>query len=252
YASQRAGCCATASSETSPDPDPFRYSQKLDRPGAKQPGSPPLHSQEAGLRRIGAASGERPRSGPIKGGRRENPDDLRSARRQRPYPDLALGPLRRPATGARRRPEGMKRLWYMDLERRGDAFALEVRNVFDGHQDDEPIAVEISRQEDVEKVLRACRPLARIPRRYMEVNGLGSILRIASLPKVPAGELIAQTLAGLDSQPPARYVLVTIFQTREEIAACVARGGGFRSRAGDQSVPSPRLSWARARRRTES
>jgi len=116
----------------------------------------------------------------------------------------------------------MQRLWFLDIQRRGDAFVLKLCNVFDGLDDDEPIEVEVCR-EQVEEILRAVRPFARISRRYMEVNRIASLLRVASLPKVPFEELFVQALAELEL-PLGPSVFVTPFKTREEISACLRAG----------------------------
>ena len=115
----------------------------------------------------------------------------------------------------------MKRLWYVDVQRRDDAFLLEASNVFDGCEEDEPVSARMTDPLDVQAVLRAVKPIARISRRYMEVNGLGSLLRVASLSKVPLEDLLAQALG--DSAPEPPLVLVTSFLTRQEVAACFRR-----------------------------
>jgi hypothetical protein len=115
----------------------------------------------------------------------------------------------------------MKRLWYVDVRRREDAFLLEASNVFDGCEEDEPVSARMTDPLDVEAVLRALKPIARISRRYMEINGLGSLLRIASLSRVPLDGLLAQALEDSAPQPP--WVLVTPFLTRQEVAACFRR-----------------------------
>ena len=115
----------------------------------------------------------------------------------------------------------MKRLWYVDIQRREDAFLLEASNVFDGCEEDEPVSAQMTDPLDVETVLRALKPIARISRRYMETNGLGSLLRIASLSKVPLDGLLAQALEASAPEPPS--VLVTSFLTRQEVAAAFRR-----------------------------
>jgi hypothetical protein len=115
----------------------------------------------------------------------------------------------------------MKRLWYVDIQRREDAFLLRAANVFDGCEPEEPVSVRVTDPLDVEAVLRTLTPIARISRRYMETNGLGSLLRIASLSKVPLDDLLAQALE--DSAPEPASVLVTPFLTRQEVAACLRR-----------------------------
>ena len=115
----------------------------------------------------------------------------------------------------------MKRLWYVDIQRRGDAFLLEASNVFDGCEEDEPVSAQMIDPLDVEAVLRALKPIARISRRYLEINGLGSLLRVASLSKVPLDGLLPQALQ--DSAAEPRSVLVTSFLTREEVAECFRR-----------------------------
>jgi hypothetical protein len=112
----------------------------------------------------------------------------------------------------------MKRLWYVDIQRREDAFLLKASNVFDGCEEDEPLSAQVTDPLDVEAVLRALKPIARISRRYMEINGFGSLLRIASLSKAPLNGLLAQALEDSAPQPP--WVLVTSFLTRQEVAAC--------------------------------
>lgn len=133
----------------------------------------------------------------------------------------------------------MKRLWYVDIQRRDDAFLLQASNVFDGCEGDEPVSARMTDPLDVEAVLRALKPIARISRRYMETNGLGSLLRIASLSTVPLDNLLAQALEDSASKPPS--VLVTPFLTRQEVAACLrrrhdrrgtGRKSGGRARAG--------------------
>jgi hypothetical protein len=115
----------------------------------------------------------------------------------------------------------MNRLWYVDIQRREDAFLLRASNVFDGCEADEPVSAQVTDPLDVEAVLRALKPIARISRRHMEINGLGSFLRIASLLKVPLDDLLAQALT--DSAPKPPSVLVTPFLTRQEVAACLRR-----------------------------
>ncbi len=115
----------------------------------------------------------------------------------------------------------MKRLWYVDIQRREDAFLLQASNVFDGCEEDEALSAQVIDPLDVEAVLRALNPIARISRRYMEINGLGSLLRIASLSKVPLDGLLAQALEVSAPEPPS--VLVTPFLTRQEVAACFRR-----------------------------
>jgi hypothetical protein len=113
----------------------------------------------------------------------------------------------------------MKRLWYVDIERREDAVTIRALNVYDGGAADEPVSTRVYSLDDAGAILRALRPFCRIPRRYMEINGLGSLLRIASLPKNPSGELV--TLALGDPAPVFRSVLVTPFLTRDEVAWCL-------------------------------
>jgi hypothetical protein len=115
----------------------------------------------------------------------------------------------------------LKRLWYVDIQRRDDAFLVKVANVFDGGEADEPVSARLTDPLDVEAVLRALEPVARISRRYMETNALGSLLRIASLPKIPLDDLLAQALEV--SASTSRSVLVTPFLTRQEVAACLRR-----------------------------
>jgi hypothetical protein len=115
----------------------------------------------------------------------------------------------------------VKRLWYVDIQRRDDAFLVKVANVFDGCEADEPVSARLTDPLDVEAVLRALKPVARISRRYMETNALGSLLRIATLPKIPLDDLLAQALEV--SASTSRSVLVTPFLTRQEVAACLRR-----------------------------
>jgi hypothetical protein len=115
----------------------------------------------------------------------------------------------------------MKRLWYVDIQKRDEAFLVKAVNVFDGCTADEPVSARASSLADAEAILRALKPLTRIPRRYMEINGLGSLLRIASLPKTPLDELVAHALG--DPAPASRFVLVTPFLTRDEVAWCLQR-----------------------------
>ena len=114
----------------------------------------------------------------------------------------------------------MKRLWFVDIQRRDDAFLLEAVNVFDGGEAEEPVSARVADPLDVEAILSALKPFARISRRYMENNGLGSLLRITSLPRVPLDDLIAQALR----DPPSPSVLITLFLTRDEVSR------GFRRR----------------------
>jgi len=111
----------------------------------------------------------------------------------------------------------MKRLWYVDIQRRDDAFLLQAVNVFDGCEADEPVSAQVPDPLDVEAILRALKPFCRISRRYMEINGLGSLLRIASLPKAPLEDLLAHAFENL----PSRFVLVTPFLTRDEVWTCL-------------------------------
>jgi hypothetical protein len=115
----------------------------------------------------------------------------------------------------------MKRLWYVDIQQREDAFAIRVSNVFDGCEAEEPVEARVRNATDVEAILRALKPMAFISRRYMEVNGPGSLLRIASLPRTPIGVIVESALAALDSPPSS--VMVTSFLTREEISLCLRR-----------------------------
>ncbi|MGH9443935.1 MAG: hypothetical protein ACRD16_16845, partial [Thermoanaerobaculia bacterium] len=100
----------------------------------------------------------------------------------------------------------MKRLWYVDIRRRDDAFLLEASNVFDGCEEDEPLSARVADPLEVEAVLRALKPIARISRRYMEINGPGSLLRIVSLSQVPLDGLLAQALADAAPKPPSVLV----------------------------------------------
>jgi hypothetical protein len=115
----------------------------------------------------------------------------------------------------------MKRLWYVDIQKRDEAFLVKAVNVFDGCSADESVSARASRLADAEAILRALKPFCRIPRRYMEINGLGSLLRIASLPKTPLDELVAHALE--DPAPVSRSVLVTPFLTRAEVSRCLQR-----------------------------
>ena len=115
----------------------------------------------------------------------------------------------------------MKRLWYVDIVRREDAINVRVLNVFDGVESEESVSARASSLADAEAILRALKPFCRIPRRYMEINGLGSLLRIASLPKTPLDELVAYTLGDQPPVPPS--VLVTPFLTRDEVSWCLSR-----------------------------
>jgi hypothetical protein len=118
----------------------------------------------------------------------------------------------------------MKRLWYIDIQRRDDTFLVQAANVFDGAEPEEPVSAQVAEALDVEAVLRALKPVARISRRYQETNGLGSLLRIASLRKVPLDDLLAQALEDSAPRPPS--VLVTTFLTRQEVVACLRRRDG--------------------------
>jgi hypothetical protein len=115
----------------------------------------------------------------------------------------------------------MKRLWYVDIQKRDEAFLVKAVNVFDGCEADEPVSARAPTLSDVEAILRALKPFCRIPRRYMEINGLGSLLRIASLPNTPLDELVAHTLGDQPPVPPS--VLVTPFLTSDEVARCLGR-----------------------------
>jgi len=123
----------------------------------------------------------------------------------------------------------MKRLWYVDIRKREDAIAIRVSNVFDGCEQEEPVEARVRSAADVEDILRALKPIAFLSRRYMEVNGLGSLLRIASLPRTPLAVIVEGALAALDSPPSS--VIVTPFLTRDEISRCLRRSA--------QSRPSP-------------
>jgi small-conductance mechanosensitive channel len=125
----------------------------------------------------------------------------------------------------------MKRLWYVDIQKREDAFTIRVFNVFDGCEAEEPMEVRVPGEADVEAVLRAIKPLAFISRRYMEINGLGSLLRIASLTKMSLEAILARVRSALDSPSPS--VVVTSFLTRKEISGCLSR------RANSRSFPAP-------------
>ena len=111
----------------------------------------------------------------------------------------------------------MKRLWYVDIQRRDDAFLLQAANVFDGGEVDEPVSAHVADPLDVEAILRALKPFARISRRYMEINALSSLLRIASLPTAPLEDLLAHVFEDL----PSQWVLITPFLTHEEVVACL-------------------------------
>jgi hypothetical protein len=115
----------------------------------------------------------------------------------------------------------MKRLWYVDIQKREDAFTIRVLNVFDGFEAEEPLEVQVASEGDIAATLRAIKPLAFISRKYMEINGLGSLLRIASLPKMSLEAIVARALAALDG--PSSSVIVTSFLTREEISRCLRR-----------------------------
>lgn len=115
----------------------------------------------------------------------------------------------------------MKRLWYVDIQKREDAIAIRVLNVFDGCEVEEPVEARVRNAADVEAILRALEPVAFISRRYMEVNGLGSLLRIASLPRTPLEVMVKRALAALDSPPSS--VIVTSFLSRAEISGCLRR-----------------------------
>jgi hypothetical protein len=121
----------------------------------------------------------------------------------------------------------MKRLWYVDIQKREDAIAIRASNVFDGCEAEELVEARMRNAADVEAILRALKPVAFISRRYMEVNGLGSLLRIASLPRTPLGVIVERALAALDSSPSS--VIVTSFLTREEISWCLRRSAQSRS-----------------------
>ncbi len=121
----------------------------------------------------------------------------------------------------------MKRLWYVDIQKREDAIAIRVSNVFDGCEAEEPVEARVRSTADVEAILRALKPIAFLSRRYMEVNGIGSLLRIASLPRTPLGVIVERVLAALDSPPSS--VIVTSFLTREEISWCLRRSAQSRS-----------------------
>jgi hypothetical protein len=115
----------------------------------------------------------------------------------------------------------MKRLWYVDIERREDAVTIRALNVYDGGAADEPVSTRVHSLADAGAIVRALKPFCRIPRRYMEINGLGSLLRVASLPKTHSDELVAYALG--DPSPVSSSVLVTPFLTRDEVAWCLGR-----------------------------
>ncbi len=116
----------------------------------------------------------------------------------------------------------MNRLWYLDIQKREDDIAIRAVNVFDGGDaEEEPVEAHVRSAADVEVILRAIKPLAFISRRYMEVNGLGSLLRIASLPRTPLDVIVKSARAALDS--PSSSVIVTPFLTRDEISWCLRR-----------------------------
>ena len=110
----------------------------------------------------------------------------------------------------------MKRLWYVDIQRREDAFLLRAANVFDGGDAEEPVSARVTDPLDVEAVLRALKPIARISRRYMETNGLGSLLRIASLSKLPLDDLLAQALEESASKPPSVSLTMRLTKSASE------------------------------------
>ena len=183
---------------------------------------PPLHWWEAvALSR--SLPAKRP-SGQFKGGRHANGAFNGSlARGDRTDSDLSAredGFIRLPGAGW---PEGhgMRRLWYVDIQRRDDAFLLQASNVFDGCEAEEPVSARLADPLDVEAVLRALKPVTRISRRHMEINGIGSLLRIASLSRIPLDDLTAQALKLSAPEPPS--VLVTSFLTRQEVSACFRR-----------------------------
>src|SRR6202043_1332353 len=122
-------------------------------------------------------------SGQFKGGRYAN-RAVNGSPARRDRTDSNLGARGTGPSGFRKPggPKGpvMKRLWYVDIQRRDDAFLLQASNVFDGSEGDEPVSARMTDPLDVEAVLRALKPIARISRRYMETNGIGSLLRIAS------------------------------------------------------------------------
>ncbi|HEY3124962.1 MAG TPA: hypothetical protein VGK70_12995 [Thermoanaerobaculia bacterium] len=121
----------------------------------------------------------------------------------------------------------MKRLWYVDIQKREDAIAIRVVNVFDGCEAEEPVEARVRSAADVEAILRALKPIAFLSRRYMEVNGLGSLLRIASLPRTSLEVIVERALVSLDSPPSS--VIVTPFLTRDEISRCLRRNARSRS-----------------------
>ena len=112
----------------------------------------------------------------------------------------------------------------MDIRKRGDGFLLEAVNVFDGCEPDEPVSAEVRDPADVEAILRAIEPFTRISRRYMEINGLGNLLRIASLSRVALDDLLARALEDLPSV--SQSVLVTPFLTRDELSSRLRRRDG--------------------------
>jgi hypothetical protein len=114
----------------------------------------------------------------------------------------------------------MKRLWYVDILK-GETFLVRAVNVFDGVETEDAVEAQANTLAGLEAILRRLKPFARLPRRYMEINGLGSLLRIASLPQSPSGELVAHALEDLGSARPP--VLITPFLTRDEISWCLSR-----------------------------
>jgi len=110
----------------------------------------------------------------------------------------------------------MTRRWFVDVGKRDGGFAIRVFNVFDGREDDQPIEVLVSRKEDVGEFLRQVGVSTRVEQRYMEVNGLGTLVRIASMPAIPISDLVGRAVSdAMASEKP--FVLVTTPETRQEI-----------------------------------
>jgi hypothetical protein len=111
----------------------------------------------------------------------------------------------------------MTRLWYIRILKRGSRFAVRIVNVFDSCEPEDPIQLELVDWADVESLLRALKPVSHVAQIYMDVNGLGALLRTSTLPVQPIDDLVSIAAKELASLSGATG-FSTAFLTREEIA----------------------------------
>ena len=115
----------------------------------------------------------------------------------------------------------MKRAWYVSIRSESPRFAVRVVSVFDYSKPERALELEVPDLEGVAALIRELGPVSSVPPRYMDVEGPGSFLRIATLPEQPLARLLRLGLSELKTAAGS-VTLVLPLLTRGEVEQRIA------------------------------